>query len=342
MTLRTRHWDRIGNGGLTFTELGFGTAPLGNLYRAISDEDADAILQAAWDGGVRHFDTAPLYGLGLSETRLNRFLRGKPRDSYTLATKIGRLLKVTTPDKRDGFGKWFDVPSRTEHLDYTYDAVMRSVEVSLERLGIDRVDILYAHSLDAFDLGSEARVAEKRDELMASGYRALIDLRDQGVIKGFGAGINDWRSAQWLLEHGDFDIFLLAGRYTLLEQEALDSFLPLCTRRGVGIVIGGPYNSGILATGPRPGAFYNYDPAPQAILDRVARIEAVCRAHDTRLVDAAFQFPLRHPAVVSVVPGGQSVAEVQGNLAAARATIPPALWADLKAEGLLRPDAPVE
>jgi D-threo-aldose 1-dehydrogenase len=227
-------------------------------------------------------------------------------------------------------------------MDYTYDAVMRSLEFSLERLGIDHVDLLYAHSLDAFDLGSEERVAAKRAELMASGYRALIELRDQGVIKGFGAGINDWRSAQWLLEHGDFDVFLLAGRYTLLEQEALETFLPLCTDRGVGIVIGGPYNSGILATGPRPGAFYNYDPAPQEILDRVARIEAVCSAHGVRMVDAAFQFPLRHPAVVSVIPGGQSVDEVHGNLAAASATIPPALWADLKAEGLLRADAPVE
>ena len=342
MTLRTRHWDRLGNGGLTFTELGFGAAPLGNLYRAIPDAEADAILAAAWDGGIRHYDTAPLYGLGLSETRLNRFLRGKPRGDYVLSTKIGRLLKTTAPDKRDGQGKWFDVPSRTEVMDYTYDAVTRSVEFSLERLGIDRVDLLYAHSLDAFDLGSEARVTEKRDELMASGYRALVELRDQGVIRGFGAGINDWRSAQWLLERGDFDIFLLAGRYTLLEQEALESFLPLCVARGVGVVIGGPYNSGILATGPRPGAFYNYDPAPQEILDRVGRIEAVCRAHGVRRVDAAFQFPLRHPAVVSVVPGGQAVAEVEGNLAAARATIPPALWADLKSEGLLRPDAPVE
>jgi D-threo-aldose 1-dehydrogenase len=341
MGLRTRTWDRLGNGGLTFTELGFGAAPLGNLYRAISDADAEAILAAAWDGGVRHFDTAPLYGLGLSETRLNRFLRGKPRDAYVLSTKVGRLLRVTSPDRRDGFGKWFDVPSRTEVMDYGHDAVMRSVEFSLERLGVDRIDILYAHSLDAFDLGSEERVAEKRDELMAGGYRALLALRDQGVIKGFGAGINDWRSAQWLLERGDFDLFLLAGRYTLLEQEALDTFLPLCTARGVGIVVGGPYNSGILATGPRPGAFYNYDPAPPAILDRVARIEAVCTAHGVRLVDAAFQFPLRHPAVVSVIPGGQSVGDVQGNLTAARAAIPPALWADLKAAGLMHAGAPV-
>jgi D-threo-aldose 1-dehydrogenase len=340
--VRTRHWDRIGNGGLTFSELGFGTAPLGNLYRAISDDEADRVLQAAWGGGVRHIDTAPLYGLGLSETRLNRFLRDKPRDDYVLSTKVGRLLRVTTPDRRDGFGKWFDVPSRTELMDYSYDATLRSVDFSLERLGIDRIDILYAHSLDAFDLGSEERVAECRAALMAGGYRALLSLRDQGVIKGFGAGINDWRSAQWLLERGDFDLFLLAGRYTLLEQEALATFLPLCTARGVGIVVGGPYNSGILATGPRPGAFYNYDPAPPAILDRVARIEAVCTAHGVRLVDAAFQFPLCHPAVVSVIPGGQTVAEVQGNLTAARAKVPPALWADLKAQGLMHPDAPVE
>lgn len=342
MTLVKRHWDRLGNGGLDFTELGFGAAPLGNLYRAISDAEAEAILEAAWAAGVRHFDTAPLYGLGLSETRLNRFLRDKPRDAYVISTKVGRLLKATRPDARDGFGKWFDVPARTEVMDYGRDAVLRSLEFSLERLGLDRVDILYAHSLDAFDLGSEARVAEKRDELMAGGYHALLELRDQGVIKGFGAGINDWRSAQWLLERGDFDLFLLAGRYTLLEQEALETFLPLCIERGVGVVIGGPYNSGILATGPRPGAFYNYDPAPPEILDRVRRIEAVCKAHGTRMVDAAFRFPLCHPAVVSVVPGGQGVAEMESNLAAARAVIPPALWADLKASGLLRPEAPVE
>lgn len=342
MTLVKRHWDRLGNGGLDFTELGFGAAPLGNLYRAISDSEAEAILEAAWAAGVRHFDTAPLYGLGLSETRLNRFLRDKPRDAYVISTKVGRLLKATRPDARDGFGKWFDVPARTEVMDYGRDAVLRSLEFSLERLGLDRVDILYAHSLDAFDLGSEARVAEKRDELMAGGYHALLELRDQGVIKGFGAGINDWRSAQWLLERGDFDLFLLAGRYTLLEQEALETFLPLCIERGVGVVIGGPYNSGILATGPRPGAFYNYDPAPPEILDRAKRIEAVCKAHGTRMVDAAFRFPLCHPAVVSVVPGGQGVAEMESNLAAARAVIPPALWADLKASGLLRPEAPVE
>jgi D-threo-aldose 1-dehydrogenase len=339
--LAKRHWDRLGNGGLDFTELGFGAAPIGNLYRAISEDDAQAVLTAAWDGGVRYFDTAPLYGLGLSETRLNRLLRGKPRDAYVLSTKIGRILKVVPPDRRDGFGKWFDVPARTEVYDYGYDATMRSLEFSLERLGVDRIDILYAHDLDIFNHGSQAALQARLDEFMAGGYRALLALRDQGVIRAFGAGVNEWQPCQWLLERGDFDLFLLAGRYTLLEQEAQASFLPLALARGVGIVVGGPYNSGVLATGPKPGAFYNYDPAPDWVLARVGQIEAVCTAHGVRLVDAAFQFPLRHPAVVSVIPGGQGVAEMAANLTAATAKIPSALWQDLKAQGLLRADVPI-
>ncbi|WP_102107010.1 aldo/keto reductase [Oceaniglobus roseus] len=341
MTLPTRTFARLPGKSLTFTEIGFGTAPLGNLYRAISDAEADAVLEKAWESGLRYYDTAPLYGMGLSEVRLNRLLRGKPRDEYVLSTKVGRLLKPATPETRDGVGKWFEVPDRKEVYDYTYDGVMRSVEFSLERLGVSRVDILYAHDLDVFNHGSREVLQGKLDELMAGGYRALTELRDQGVISAFGAGVNEWQSAQWMAERGDFDIFLLAGRYTLLEQEALESFLPLCDARGIGLVIGGAYNSGILATGPKPGAFYNYDPAPQEILDRVGRIEAVCRAHGVRLVDAAFRFPLCHPAVVSVIPGGQGVAEMESNLAAARAEIPAALWADLKAEGLMRQDAPV-
>ena len=340
--MKTRHWDRTGNGGLTFTELGFGTAPLGNLYRAISDDEAHAVLTKAWDLGVRYFDTAPLYGLGLAETRLNRFLRVKQRGDYVLSTKIGRLLRRCEPgEQRTGEGKFFDVPRRREVYDYSYDGVMRSLEFSLERLGVDSIDILYAHDLDVFTHGSEAARDGKLAELMAGGYRALVSLRDQGVIKAFGAGVNEWQACQWLTERGDFDLFLLAGRYTLLEQEALETFLPLAAQRGIGIVIGGPYNSGILATGPKPGAFYNYDPAPQAILDRVARIQAVCERHTVRMVDAAFQFPLRHPAVVSVIPGGQGVAEMDANAVAASAEIPSALWADLKAEGLMRQDAPV-
>jgi D-threo-aldose 1-dehydrogenase len=341
MQLKTRVWDRGAKGPLRFTELGFGTAPVANLYRAVSDEDAQAVMCRAWDLGVRYYDTAPLYGLGLSETRLNRFLRDKPRNDYVLSTKVGRLLKVCRPENRDGFGKWFDVPARNEVYDYSYDGVMRSVEFSFERLGVDRIDILYAHDLDLFNHGTEAALQEKLDQFMAGGYRALLGLREEGTIRAFGAGVNEWQPCQWMAERGDFDIFLLAGRYTLLEQEALESFLPMAEARGIGIVIGGPYNSGVLASGPKPGAFYNYNPAPPEILSRVARIEAVCTRHGVRMVDAAFQFPLRHPAVVSVVPGGQTVAEVEANLRAAGAGIPAALWAELRAEGLMRPDAPV-
>jgi D-threo-aldose 1-dehydrogenase len=335
-----RHFDRLGNGGLDFTELGFGSAPLGNLYRAVADDEADAVLAKAWETGVRYYDTAPLYGLGLAETRLNRFLRGKRRDDYVLSTKVGRTLQVCPPQERTGIGKFFDTPSRREVYDYGYDGVMRSFEASLERLGVDRVDILFAHDLDIFTHGSKAAADARIDELMASGYKALLSLRDQGAVKAIGAGINEWQAAQALAERGDFDLFLLAGRYTLLEQEALDSFLPLCAKRGIGIVLGGPYNSGVLATGPKPGAFYNYDVAPQAILDRVARIEAVCTRHGVRLIEAALRFPLAHPSVVSVIPGGQRPAEVEANRKLIDAKVPAALWADLKAEGLMRPDAP--
>lgn len=338
--LTTRHWDRLGNGGLSFTELGFGAAPIGNLFKAISDDQAHAVLEAAWAGGVRYFDTAPLYGLGLSETRLNRLLRDKPRDSYVLSSKIGRLLKAVPPDQRDGIGKWIDVPSRQEIYDYGFDATMRSLEFSLERLGVDRIDILYVHDLDIFNHGSAEALQARLDAFMAGGYRALLALRDQGVIRAFGGGINEWQPCQWLLERGDFDLFLLAGRYTLLEQEAQESFLPLCVERGVGIVVGGPYNSGILATGPKPGAHWNYAPAPDWVMQKAARLQGVCARHGVRLVDAAFQFPLRHPAVVSVIPGGQGLEEMASNLKAAQTKIPQALWDQLRDEGLIRADAP--
>ena len=342
MIVKTRHWDRHGNGGLDFTELGFGTAPLGNLYKAISDEDARATLDAAWDGGVRYYDTAPLYGLGLSETRLNAFLRSKPRDEYTLSSKVGRLIQSCAPEYRAGVGKWFDVPCRRENFDYSYDGVMRSFEHSFSRLGVDRIDILYVHDLCIFSHGSKAISDMRIEEFFAGrGYDAMISLRDQGLISAIGGGVNEWEVCQTLAERGDFDLFLLAGRYTLLEQQALDSFLPLCEKRGIGIVTGGPYNSGILATGAKPGAFYNYDPAPEEIITRVNAIEAVCKAHDVRMVDAAFQFPLLHPAHLALIPGGQSTVEMQSNLQAAAADIPVELWQELKKQGLMREDAPV-
>lgn len=323
--MKTRHFDRIGNGGIIFSELGFGTAPLGNLYRAVSDEDANATLDAAWRAGCRYYDTAPLYGLGLAETRLNPFLRSKSRDDYVLSSKVGRILRACPPEERTGIGKFFDVPSRQEVYDYSHDGVMRSFEASLERLGVDRIDILFAHDLDIFTHGNQEAADQRIEEFMRSGYYALLALRDQGVIKAFGGGINEWQMAQKLAERGDFDLFLLAGRYTLLEQEALDSFLPLCQARGIGIVLGGPYNSGILASGPRPGAYYNYAEAPRDILDRVARIEGVCKRHDTKLIEAALNFPLLHPSVMSVIPGGQRPAEVESNRSLLDAKLPAAL-----------------
>jgi D-threo-aldose 1-dehydrogenase len=339
--MRTKTFRAPSGATIKFTEMGFGTAPIGNLLRVVSEEDAQATLAAAWKAGMRYFDTAPLYGAGLSETRLNHFLRGKPRSQYVVSTKVGRLLQVAPPKERLGIGKFFDTPSRREIFDYTYDGVMRSLEFSLERLGIDSVEILFVHDIDVFTHGSlEARDAHV-ETLMKSGYKALVKLRDEKVIKVFGAGINEWEVAEILTRRGDFDVFLLAGRYTLLEQKALDSFLPLCEERGIGIVLGGPYNSGILAVGPKPNATYNYSKAPKDILERVRRIAAVCTRHKVKLPEAALRFPLAHPSVVSVIPGGVTPKEVRLNVKTLSAKIPKALWRDLKAEGLMDPRAPV-
>ena len=336
--MQTRTWNRHGR-DVSFTEIGFGSAPLGNLYRAISDEEADAILEAAWEGGLRYYDTAPLYGFGLSETRLNRFLRGKPRGEYVLSTKVGRILKPVPPGTGDGEGKWFETPSRQEVYDYTYDGVMRSIEHSLERLGQDRIDILYAHDLDTYNQGPWEHLVGQMQELMDGGYRALMELRDQGVIAGFGAGVNQFEPVDWLMGRGDFDLFLLAGRYTLLDQTGLAT-MDRAAERGIGMVIGGAYNSGILATGPRPGAYYQYEEAPQEVLDRVARIQSICEAHGVALIDAAFRFPLLHPASVTVIPGGQGREEMARNIEAQRAEMPDTLWGELKSEGLVVESAP--
>jgi D-threo-aldose 1-dehydrogenase len=326
---------------LQFTELGFGGAPLGNLYRPMTEKEARATLDAAWAVGCRYYDTAPLYGLGLSEARLNGFLRAKPRDSFLISSKIGRLLEVCPPAERSQQGAFFETPSRRERFDYSYDGVMRSLEFSLERLGLDSIDIVYAHDVDVFTHGSKEASDARIKELMDGGYRALDQLRTSGVIKAIGAGINEWEVAETLARAGDFDMFLLAGRYTLLEQQALDSFLPLCEQKNIGIVIGGPFNSGILAIGAKPGAHYNYAPASKEILDRVRRIEALCKANTVKLAEAALRFPLAHPAVVSVIPGANRASEVKRNAAMMNAKIPAALWRSLKSAELLRADAPV-
>jgi D-threo-aldose 1-dehydrogenase len=323
------------------TQLGFGGAPLGNLYRKVSDADAQGALHAAYDSGVRFFDTAPQYGLGRSEQRFGTALREIDRNTLQLSTKVGRLLldcesHEVTPEA------FVDVPQKRIVFDYTYDGVMRSYEASKQRLGVETVDILLVHDVCAFSQGSQEKSDEKLRELFdGGGYRALTELRDSGEIAAIGAGVNEWQVCEKLLGLGDFDGFLLAGRYTLLEQEALDSFLPLCEQRDVGIILGGPYNSGILATGAIPGAKYNYDTAPAPILERVRAIEDICAAHDTPLIAAALQFVLGHPCVKTVVPGAVSAAEVQANAALMARVIPAALWRDLRSAGLIRPDAPL-
>jgi len=339
-TIRKRKFETRSGAELAFTELGFGSAPLGNLYRPMTEKEARATLDAAWSAGCRYYDTAPLYGLGLSETRLNGFLRAKPRDSFLISTKIGRLLQLCKPSERSRQGAFFETPSRREVFDYSYDGVMRSLEYSLERLGLDHIDIVYAHDVDVFTHGSKEASDARIREFMDGGYKALVNLRDEGAIKAIGAGINEWEVAEHLARNGDFDVFLLAGRYTLLEQEALTSFLPYCVEKKIGVVIGGPFNSGILATGPKPGAFYNYALAPKDILERVKRIETICKKHGVKLAEAALRFPLSHPAILSVIPGGQKPSEVLRNADMLSVKIPTALWRELKAEHLLRADAP--
>lgn len=328
-TLATRAGGRV-----QFTELGFGAAPLGNLFKAITEAEAQALLEEAWAAGVRYFDTAPLYGLGLSETRLNHFLRGKPRGDYVISTKVGRLLTAVPPGAGDGVDKWIDTPSRKERFNYSHDGVLRSLEASLERLGLDRVDFLFVHDLDIFTHGSEVARSARLEEFMAGGYRAMRRLRDEGVIAGFGAGVNEWEPCDWLMDRGEFDLFLLAGRYTLLDQGAAD-FMDRAAAGRVGVVIGGPYNSGILATGPRPGAHFNYAPASDAVLARATQLQRISEGHGVRLVDAAFHYPLLHPAVVSVIPGGQGLTEMTSNIRAAATVIPQALWDELASEGLI-------
>ncbi len=325
---------------VTLTRMGFGGAPLGNLYRRVEEADAQATLQAAFDGGMRYFDTAPQYGLGLSEQRFGQAIRRFGRDAITLSTKVGRLLEDCGPDEVTPTA-FVDTPQKKIVYDYTYDGVMRSHEASLARLGVERVDILLVHDVDVFTHGTqEASDAKVRELFDGGGYRALCELKEAGQVRAIGAGVNEWQVCERLLGLGDFDAFLLAGRYTLLEQEALDSFLPLCVKRDVGIILGGPYNSGILATGAIEGARYNYEPAPADILDRVRRIEAVCAAHGVKLIEAALQFVMGHPAVRTVIPGAMTPEEVEANIALFSRNVPVGLWSDLKGQNLIRSDAP--
>lgn len=330
---------RFGRSGVEVTQLGFGAATIGNLFRPVEEATARSMLEWAWDHGVNLYDTAPMYGHGLSERRVGEALRGRRRDAYVLSTKVGRMLRPARPGTFDP-DPWVEVPPFAIEFDYSYDAAMRSIDDSLQRIGTDRVEIVFIHDTDAFTHG-ESVWHERQDEALVGAARALERLRGEGVIAGYGFGVNEWEACHRAAHRADVDCFLLAGRYTLLDQDCLDEFLPLCEQRDISIMLGGGYNSGILATGAVDGAKYNYEPASDAILARVAAIEGVCGDFGVDLPAAALQFPLAHPAVTTIIPGGRTVEQYAQSYDHLAAEIPDEFWLALRERRLVRDDAPL-
>jgi D-threo-aldose 1-dehydrogenase len=331
---------RLGRTNVEVTTLGFGGATIGGIGGRVSEAQAAATLEAAWDAGLRYFDTAPWYGRGLSELRVGRLLRERPRGQFVVSTKVGRILRAPRDVTNFDITPWPGGLPFEVQFDYSYDGILRAYEDSLQRLGLPRIDLSIVHDLDPGVHAPEARWNALMAQLITNGWRALEELRAAGVIGGIGVGINPLGMIPRFLELFDPDFFLLAGRYTLMEQEALVAELPACVERGVGIVIGAVFNSGLLATGPVPGARYDYRQATSDQLDRAGRIQAVCQRYGVPLAAAALQFPLGHPAVASVIPGPVTPDQVQLNLAAVCHPIPAELWRELKAEKLIRQDAP--
>ncbi|MGI9435253.1 MAG: aldo/keto reductase [Geminicoccaceae bacterium] len=333
---------RLGRTGLEVTQYGMGSAPMGDLWERLPEDRVSAAFQAAYDGGVRYFDTAPWYGNTQAEHRLGHFLRQQTPGACAISTKVGRVYR--RPDDPDNVppGIWAGGLPFVLRFDYTYDGVMRSYEDSLQRMGVPRVDILVIHDIDIQYHGDDAGIERCFRQLdQGGGLKALEELKSSNDIKGFGAGINEGPMIGRLLGRFDLDFFLVAMPYTLVDQAPLDDAFPDCQEKGIGIIIGSPYGSGILATGPVAGAKYNYAPASDEVLGNVQRIQAVCRRHDIPLQAAALQFPLGHPSVAAIIPGAVSADEVARNLSYFRTEIPADCWAELKAEGLLRDDAPV-
>ncbi|MBB2203178.1 aldo/keto reductase [Gluconacetobacter tumulisoli] len=329
---------KFGRSGLDVTAFAFGTAPLGNFLREVDEKTADDMIQHAWNAGIRFYDTAPMYGHGLAELRLGQSLRWKNRDEFVIASKVGRVLRAGRREDID-FSPWNNAAPNVMDFDYSFDGTLRAFEDSLQRLALERIDILFIHDIDRFTQGENQ--PEIFRQAMDGCWRALERLRSEGVVKAIGVGVNEWEVCYEALRQRDFDCFLLAGRYTLLEQDALDTFLPLCEERGAAVVVGGGFNSGILATGAIPGAKYNYSPAPDGVMERVARIEAVCRAHDVPLPAAALQFVVAHPAIPAFCAGTRNVEQLEQNLRWFSHPIPAEFWHDLKDRGLLRKNAPV-
>jgi D-threo-aldose 1-dehydrogenase len=322
--------NRLGRSTVEVTELGFGGGPLGGLFAPLDDETAAATLSAAWERGIRYFDTSPHYGLGQSERRTGDFLRGLPRDAFTLSTKVGRLLVPQDPKGRSD--ERFRVPATHRRVwDFSRDGVLRCVEDSLTRMGVDRLDVLLLHDAE-----------EHFGAALREGFPALAELRSEGVVGAVGAGMHDPGMLTELVRETDADVVMLSGRYTLLDHSALKDLLPACTARGVSVLAASVFNSGLLAT-PRPaeGARFDYAPAPPDVLRRARALADVCEAHGVPLPQAAMAFPLRHPAVAGVVLGMRSPEEVRLNTEAFDAPVPDGLWSDLRESGLLDPRAPV-
>lgn len=312
----------LGRSKTEVTELSFGAAGLGNLFTEVSDQDAAEAVAAAWDGGIRSFDTAPHYGLGLSERRLGAALRDRPRAEYTVSTKVGRLL-VPTPGATGQDDQGFAVPATHRRVwDFSADGVRRSLEESLVRLGLDRVDTILLHDPD-----------DHAEQALTEAYPALERLRSEGVVGAIGVGMNQTALPTRFVRETDLDVVLLAGRCSLLDGSGLDELLPEAARRGVSVIVGGVFNSGLLAD-PRPGATYEYAAAPDELLSRALRLQQVCERHGVPLRAAAARYPLRQPAVAGVLLGLRDAAQVQDALAQYRREIPAELWADLAAEGV--------
>jgi len=319
----------LGRTGLSVSALALGTAPLGNLYAALSEQEAEATVRGALAAGLRYVDTAPHYGLGVAERRLGRVLAGLPRDDFVLSTKVGRLLRPLGEGETADPQGFVDVPRLERVWDFSRDGVRRSLEGSLRRLGLERVDVVLLHDPDHHER-----------EACEQAFPALAELREQGVVRAIGAGMNQAEMLARFVRDLDLDVVLVAGRYTLLDQRALVELLPACAMRGVAVVVGGPFNSGLLAD-PRPGASYDYAPAPAALVARAIRIGEVCARHGVPLRAAALAFPFGHPAVTSVLVGVRSAAEVEDDLAMYATAVPDELWQELASSGLLPGDVPV-
>lgn len=321
----------IGRTNLKVTRLGFGCVPLGGLYEDPSENEADATVRRVLDLGINYFDTAPIYGFGKAETRLGRVLAQRKRDSFVVATKVGYTL-VPDTGKADEkvFHRFANVPPLRPIFDYSYDGIMRTFEGSLQRLNLTHVDILNIHDPD-----------DHWKEAIEIAYPALHKLRSQGVVRAIGVGMNQAEMLARFAREGEFDCLLVAGRYTLIDHTALRDLLPVCEKKGISVIIGGPYNSGILATGARRGATYNYVDAPAAVMEKVAAIEAVCERYRIPLPAAALQFPMAHPAVAAIIPGARSTAELDQNAKLFSLSIPNDFWEELRHLNLLPRKAPV-